>query len=798
MASKKTARQKPLVFLSANRDDYRWRDRLKRSLGNTNLGVDWWDDSRIPSGSDLQKEINSAIQRASVAVILLSPTYISSATAQKELDSLAKRHRDGRLKLFPIVIQSCSWSGLPISQVQLWNMGKPLVDLDEETLHQELEKIAESIAELARNASSPKESVAADESEYRFSKTATMVLERAQSLARDTGRVGVTSSCILFAFAESAREQEDTSRLVRDVLDRTGKYRDAYAVFIKDSDRSPAQSAKNVGGFLGSVSANVEAMLKSGADFAHRVSGGSREIHQRHLLAALLTTSEDDKRPVARRRLEDMGLSIFVFRQALRDFIASHASGDNQREWDSILNATAKEISAEHPDAETGFVSGPAGYTSEFCGVGGSNPVPDHLGVDGLAHRLADLIALRETRLPLAVGLFGNWGSGKSHFMNLMDRHLKRRAQEKAEDWSRYATEPGISVRPDSTDEGPWCREIVPIYFNAWHYHDANLWASLVTEIFEGLSMHLAPKAGSLKLMLARLREAGGATARAEEEAVVAREEVRKAGVMLQEARMRSEGARQAIEGLMDNLKTLVPQLNTPENQRRVVEWLGVSAEVATLSELVAKHREMGSLPGQFHELLHRATAREGLAGRLGWLFGALIVLPGLAWLGATLVPQIAAWLKEISPAIKTAVTLLVGAVAWTIPVIAQIRQRLRQMETWQTQAEQAQAALPKDERVIAAQETVVQAAATATVAETNLVGPSARAGALEGCRRLAARTTPQPVCRSTCPVFGLSRPTWFGESRAAGLSGVERHFCRRRQAQRKGQSSVGRGIRQP
>ena len=37
-----------------------------------------------------------------------------------------------------------------------------------------------------------------------------------------------------------------------------------------------------------------------------------------------------------------------------------------------------------------------------------------------------------------------------------------------------------------------FCKNIVQIPFNAWHYMDANLWASLVTHIFDKLAEHLA------------------------------------------------------------------------------------------------------------------------------------------------------------------------------------------------------------------------------------------------------------------------------------------------------------------
>jgi hypothetical protein len=71
---------------------------------------------------------------------------------------------------------------------------------------------------------------------------------------------------------------------------------------------------------------------------------------------------------------------------------------------------------------------------------------------------------------PIAIALFGDWGSGKSFFMNKM--------KEK--------------VTALSTSQNPnYCEGVVQIHFNAWSYLDANLWASIVTQIFEKLNQYI-------------------------------------------------------------------------------------------------------------------------------------------------------------------------------------------------------------------------------------------------------------------------------------------------------------------
>ena len=478
-------------------------------------------------------------------------------------------------------------------------------------------------------------------------------------------------------------------------------------------------------GLPGKVSLNTRGILEYAAGIASLVSGGSREIHARHLLAALLMAPGTLGTPVARKRLERQGIKLPALCLEFREYIREYASQDDPDEWNEILGVGGVVPPSARTSASP-FIVGPAGYNSEFCGLGGAGATIDCLGVEALAQRLAELLALRETKLPLAVGLFGSWGSGKSYFMNLIDRHIKKLAREELEESVPSASERENSVPPAATTESPWCREIVSIYFNAWHYSDTNLWASLVTEVFDGLFGHLQPKKNELALMQSRLLDAGGATARAEEEVNEAHEAVQKAAAALQTARADSEGAHQAVRGLVDGLRTLLPLVNTTENERRINEWLGVSANVATLSQLRVKRKELASLWGRTKDLWHRATAPEGRAGRLGWLFGALIVF-ALVKLTAAYWPQLGHLLMRVRPWAQLTVAMVSSAITFTIPAVKEGLRVLGQMEAWQKQAEAAQEKLPKEPAVIAAQEKSVQAEARVVEAEATLAAARAR-----------------------------------------------------------------------
>jgi hypothetical protein len=95
----------------------------------------------------------------------------------------------------------------------------------------------------------------------------------------------------------------------------------------------------------------------------------------------------------------------------------------------------------------------------------------DHLGIEPEVEALCWVIAAKETAPPLSIGLFGDWGAGKTTFMTLMRERIK--------DLAEHARE-----RPES----PWCGHVQQITFNAWTYADDNLWASLVTDILTALA----------------------------------------------------------------------------------------------------------------------------------------------------------------------------------------------------------------------------------------------------------------------------------------------------------------------
>lgn len=104
--------------------------------------------------------------------------------------------------------------------------------------------------------------------------------------------------------------------------------------------------------------------------------------------------------------------------------------------------------------------------------VSDSDKGTDYLDITKDVNAFARVIAAKSFEPPLAIALFGKWGSGKSFFMRKLKEQITKLSSNKT--------------------EGIYCEGIAHIHFNAWSYMDSNLWASIVTKIFEELNEYIS------------------------------------------------------------------------------------------------------------------------------------------------------------------------------------------------------------------------------------------------------------------------------------------------------------------
>jgi hypothetical protein len=127
-------------------------------------------------------------------------------------------------------------------------------------------------------------------------------------------------------------------------------------------------------------------------------------------------------------------------------------------------------LAREHP-----FTGRPVEIPTYRSDHGPGSMGDDHVDIRAEVDAFAYLLASRALQPPLAVGLFGHWGSGKSYFMEAVRSRIEQFSDA-------VAHEPQADV--------PFWKRIVQIEFNAWHYVEGDLWASLVEHVFSELRVH--------------------------------------------------------------------------------------------------------------------------------------------------------------------------------------------------------------------------------------------------------------------------------------------------------------------
>nr|WP_319998413.1 P-loop NTPase fold protein [uncultured Draconibacterium sp.] len=120
----------------------------------------------------------------------------------------------------------------------------------------------------------------------------------------------------------------------------------------------------------------------------------------------------------------------------------------------------------------------------------GAYTTRDLLDIENDVRSFALLLAAKDIKPPLAIALFGKWGSGKSFFME----QLSIRVDELASHQTFLEPDKDKRTQEELANEHVFCKGIVQIKFNAWSYLDANLWAGLVSSIFEKLDEYISQK----------------------------------------------------------------------------------------------------------------------------------------------------------------------------------------------------------------------------------------------------------------------------------------------------------------
>lgn len=102
------------VFISYSHKDRVWKDRVAtfmqcmKQQGHFEFAT--WDDGEISASQDWGNVIQDAINKAKVAVLLVSPDFLCSQFINKvELNWLLSQREEGKLNVVPVIVRPCPW-----------------------------------------------------------------------------------------------------------------------------------------------------------------------------------------------------------------------------------------------------------------------------------------------------------------------------------------------------------------------------------------------------------------------------------------------------------------------------------------------------------------------------------------------------------------------------------------------------------------------------------------------------------------------------------------------------------------
>jgi TIR domain-containing protein/pentapeptide repeat protein len=113
------------VFVSYSHADAGWLQRLRIHLAplRRDKVLDLWDDTKIIPGQDWRKEIENALARARVAVLLISANFLASDfISSEELPRLLAAAEAGGATILPVIVSASRFADTPaLSRFQAVN-----------------------------------------------------------------------------------------------------------------------------------------------------------------------------------------------------------------------------------------------------------------------------------------------------------------------------------------------------------------------------------------------------------------------------------------------------------------------------------------------------------------------------------------------------------------------------------------------------------------------------------------------------------------------------------------------------
>jgi hypothetical protein len=487
-----------------------------------------------------------------------------------------------------------------------------------------------------------------------------------------------------------------------------------WLVDFAEAQGVPADKIASYGATTRLASPRRGIMLREAASLAIRMAvalakatTGRSRFDARHLIVAILDSPDRAVAQQMRRDALAIGLDLSALRRSLIErILETPEPEENVGIWLRFLETPGSAWAALGAPVREGPKSGAfPGFDADRASVSDEDP----LGIASDVSAFARLICVEEATTPLSIGLFGEWGSGKSSFMERLQREIGHLTANERAARLRRATNPAIS---DAESEAGtrFVENVVQIRFNAWHYADANLWASLTAEFFDQLRRggydgqrdsnylalieKVAERVRSLEALAQKaqdkLSDAEGAAQRAEEALAAARKKLATSDLALASEQISSQF--EAIKSDQDDRAKL----------REVGRRLYRDDLAADLDDFTATVSEAAHWPGKI-ALVARIIAGGGTERRLAVLAIVLVAFAGIGWhivdqaSAAVAVGRLLAWagaslaaFRAVGGALKLAKPVLEGAWAYAKAVEKARKELAREVQDKEVESQQA------------------------------------------------------------------------------------------------------------
>lgn len=266
----------------------------------------------------------------------------------------------------------------------------------------------------------------------------------------------------------------------------------------------------------------------------------------------------------------------------------------------------------------------------------------DHIGIGAEVDAFAYLIAAKSLQPPMAIGLFGDWGSGKSFFMESLRKRIHK-----------ITADAQLSNRPQK--EISIYKYIAQIEFNAWHYVEGELWASLVEHIFRNLKTKSKDNSTLLQQRQQAVIEKLEIQHRAQQEAEAREAELKRQFSQAKERVIKLEKERDDALQKLNNLKArdilkAIP-LTGYEKDVQTLENLGIMRNLKNASDLMQSADELRAVLERGNALTTRLRER----GWRSWIWAAALIF--IILIGPIIYLALS-WISELPPVTNALVSV--------------------------------------------------------------------------------------------------------------------------------------------